>query len=101
MVARGAQGNPFIFDQISTYLNDQSASIRQPDPKERILAAIEHYNLTLTFKDEHKAVREMRKHLVWYLKGMKNCAKIKEEINKLETPDVIFDRLRNYVEILT
>lgn len=101
MVARGAQGNPFIFDQISAFLQDDKAEIKHPDAKERILAAMEHYNLTLAFKDEHKAVREMRKHLVWYLKGMKNCAKIKEEINKLEKPDMIFDRLCNYVEILT
>ena len=101
MVARGAQGKPFIFDQISAFLQDDKAEIKHPDAKERILAAMEHYNLTLAFKDEHKAVREMRKHLVWYLKGMKNCAKIKEEINKLEKPDMIFDRLCNYVEILT
>lgn len=101
MVARGAQGNPFIFYQISAFLQDDKAEIKHPDAKERILAAMEHYNLTLAFKDEHKAVREMRKHLVWYLKGMKNCAKIKEEINKLEKPDMIFDRLCNYVEILT
>lgn len=101
MVARGSQGNPFIFYQISAFLQDDKAEIKHPDAKERILAAMEHYNLTLAFKDEHKAVREMRKHLVWYLKGMKNCAKIKEEINKLEKPDMIFDRLCNYVEILT
>ena len=101
MVARGAQGNPFIFDQIRTYLNDQTAIIEYPESQDRIQSAIEHYNLTLSFKDEHKAVREMRKHLVWYLKGMKNCAKIKEEINKLEKPSIIFERLRSYLEILT
>lgn len=101
MVARGAQGNPFIFDEITAYLRDRTALIKQADPSERIRAAIEHYNLTLSFKDEHKAVREMRKHLVWYLKGMKNCAKIKEEINKLEKPAVIFERLCSYLEILT
>ncbi len=101
MVARGAQGNPFIFQQIKSYLKDENVSIHQPDPKERVFAAIEQYNMTLSFKDEYKAVREMRKHLVWYLKGMKNSAKIKEEINRMEEPELIFERLLWYLETLT
>ena len=52
------------------------------DEKKRMM--IHHLNMLCRYKGERIAVREMRKHIAWYVKGMKNAAKIRNEINKIE-----------------
>lgn len=81
MIGRGAQGNPFIFKEVNDYM--ESAILpKKICPKLKIDTAISHYKLALKYK-QHTAVTEMRKHLGWYLKGLKNSARIKDHINKM------------------
>ena len=70
MVARGAQGRPWIFEGIIHYLKTGN-KLEEPSVSERINIAVKHLNLAVKLKGEKLGVIEMRKHLAWYLKGMK------------------------------
>lgn len=100
MIGRGAQGNPFIFKEVYQYMQENILPI-EVDAKLKIETAINHYNLALKYKNEHKAVTEMRKHLGWYLKGLKNSARIKEIINKIYDPNLVIKVLSEYSQSLT
>lgn len=79
MIARGAQGNPWIFKQIGEALNGKQVEL--PTGEEKIEVAIDHFKQALEYYGENKAVREMRKHIAWYLKGIRNSNDIKNKIN--------------------
>lgn len=88
MVARGAQGNPWIFTQINKALKGEK--IEFPSPKEKIDVSIKHFKRAVEYYGEAKAVREMRKQIAWYLKGLKNSTDIKNKINyEKESANVI------------
>lgn len=82
MIARGALGNPFIFRE-AVALIEEGKKIPPPSPEEKIETAKKHLQLACLFKGEEVAVREMRKHLACYVKGMKGAARIREEINRI------------------
>lgn len=79
MIARGAQGNPWIFKQIQQALNGEE--VVYPSDAEKIDMCIKHFNLAIHYFGEEKAIREMRKHIAWYIKGLKNCTEIKNAVN--------------------
>lgn len=94
MVGRAAQGNPFIFKEITTYLKGEEYV---PPTKDEIKATIlRHADLQLEYKGEYIGIREMRKHLSWYLTGFEGASKLRKKINEMET----FDELRAVVEDL-
>ncbi|WP_304341093.1 tRNA dihydrouridine synthase DusB [Metaclostridioides mangenotii] len=97
MIGRGSQGNPWIFSQINSYL-DNGIAIPEPSALEKINTAIKHLNLALEEDGEYVAVREMRKHIAWYLKGLKNSARLRDEINKIESYDDVVLKLQRYLE---
>ena len=100
MIGRGAQGNPFIFKEVNDYM--ESAILpKKICPKLKIDTAISHYKLAQKYKTQHKAVTEMRKHLGWYLKGLKNSARIKDHINKMYEPSDVINALTEYAQSLT
>lgn len=96
MIGRGAQGNPWIFDRVNTYIKTGEI-LPEPSPEEKIKIALEHYNLAIDHDGEFVAVREMRKHLGWYIKGMKNSAKYRNYINSLLTADEVKESLYRYM----
>lgn len=98
MIARGSMGNPWIFKQVVQKLNGEEVYI--PTPWEKIDMAIRHYELALKYDGEFKAVREMRKHAAWYIKGLKNCTDIKNLLNLESNPEKVMDILKNYKEYL-
>lgn len=98
MVARGAMGNPWIFKQIKLALNGQE--VVYPSDEEKIDMAIRHLKLAIHYHGEPKAVREMRKHISWYIKGIKNCTDIKNKINIEKYSENVFQILRDYKEQL-
>ncbi len=100
MIGRGAQGNPFIFEEIHDYMTFGILP-REVSPKMKIETAINHYKLALKHKTQHKAVTEMRKHLGWYLKGLKNSTRIKDRINKMNEPTDVIKTLTEYLQTLT
>jgi len=84
MIGRGAQGNPWIFREVTQYL--QTGELVEPptnlEKKELILR---HAALQLEYKGEYTGVREMRKHLSWYTVGLPHSARFRQMINTMET----------------
>jgi len=80
MIGRAYLGNPFIFKEISTYLQEKT-TVKPPDWKERRETATRHLELVCRFKGEHIGVKEMRKHLSWYCKGLPGAAKKRTGFN--------------------
>ncbi|MDY6594587.1 tRNA-dihydrouridine synthase, partial [Clostridioides difficile] len=57
-----------------------------------------HLKLAVEEHGEYVAVREMRKHIAWYLKGLRNSAKLRDEINKIEDYQEVVSKLEYYME---
>lgn len=92
MIGRGAQGNPWIFKRIDHYLKTGEI-LPGPTKEDKINIAIKHMGLAVKEHGEYVAVREMRKHIGWYLKGMKNSARFRDMINKMESAQEVVDTL--------
>lgn len=86
MVGRGVQGKPWLFRQISEYLETGSYS-PAPGLRERIDIISQQIEWMLTYKPEHLAIMEMRKHASWYLKGIEHSGAVKVAINQAKTRD--------------
>lgn len=82
MVARAAQGNPFIFREIKSFF-ETGETCERPDTKEIYDTVIRHADLQLQYKGEYIGIREMRKHVSWYTYGMPGSAKFRNEINQM------------------
>lgn len=79
MIGRGAMGNPWIFRQVNQKLNGEQVSY--PTPEERLNLCIKHYERAIYYSGEGIAVREMRKNIGWYIKGLSGNKEIKDKIN--------------------
>ena len=84
MVARGAMGNPWIFKELNAAFHGEEAPPR-PTVRELSMMMIRHLDELVQLKDEYSAVREMRKFVAWYTKGVKGAAKLRGKINNIET----------------
>lgn len=98
MVARGAQGNPWLFKQIYQGLNKEV--VTYPTDVEKLQMCIRHLELSYHYYGEDRAVREMRKHIGWYIKGIKNCTEIKNSVNTEKKIDKVFNILKEYRQML-
>ncbi len=88
MIGRAAQGNPWIFSRIRTYLETGNDPGRPST--EDLLAMIErHLQMQLSCKGDYIGIREMRKHVAWYTTGYARSARIRREINAAESVDEI------------
>ena len=84
MIGRGAQGNPWIFHELRIF--EETGCIPDRPSVEQIRETIlRHARLQLEYKGEIAGIREMRKHVAWYTKGMKGSAKLREAVNQVET----------------
>jgi nifR3 family TIM-barrel protein len=84
MVARGAMGHPFIFREILHYL-ETGQRLPAPTPQQRAAMLLFQARLSVAQKGEHLAMRQMRKHAAWYLKGLKNAAQIRSQVVTIST----------------
>lgn len=91
MIARGMLGNPWLIKK-SVDLILGKEEVNPPDFKDKILMAIQHLQRMVELKGEFKGVSQMRKHLAWYIKGIRDAAQIRTEINKLTQKEEL-DRL--------
>ena len=82
MVARAAQGNPFIFREINSFFTRGEACER-PTQREVYDTVIRHADMQLKYKGEYIGIREMRKHVSWYTTGMPGSARFRNEINQM------------------
>lgn len=94
MVARGSQGNPWIFKEIANTLKGKP--IEEVLGDEKIEMCLRHYELALKYDGEFKATREMRKHASWYLKGLPGSAEIRNEINTQNDSKKVIEILTEY-----
>ena len=84
MIGRGAQGNPWIFSELLEY--EKTGKIPERPSLEEIKKMIlRHAKLQMEYKGEYLGMREMRKHVAWYTTGLPNSAKLRGEINAVET----------------
>lgn len=92
MIGRAAQGNPWIFREITQFLETGELPPR-PDPEEIKQTVKRHAALQLSAKGEYTGVREMRKHLSWYTAGIPHSAKFRQMINGMETMEELLEGL--------
>lgn len=98
MVTRGSMGNPWIFRNIQRVLNGKEPM--EITAEEKINMCIRHYKLSIKYDGEYKAVREMRKHASWYIKGLPRCTDIKNVMNSLNDSNEVIKLLETYKEEL-
>lgn len=99
MVGRGAMGNPFIFKCITHFLQTGEI-VDDVSPKAKIDTALYHLKLSEEFKG-YKGIIEMRKHVAWYIKNMKDASVIRDKINKLTSKDEMENLLLEYKSRIT
>ena len=95
MIARGAQGNPWIFRE-AVALWEGKEKPTPPTVQERLQVIYKHCDYVLAEKGEYIAVREMRKHVAWYLKGIKGSAHLRAAINEKKT----FEEIKTLLQTL-
>lgn len=84
MIGRGAQGNPWIFSELLEY--ERTGNIPgRPDVIKIRDMMLRHARLQIDFKGDYIGIREMRKHVAWYTKGLKGAARLRDEINQVES----------------
>lgn len=99
MIGRGALGNPWIFSRSLKYL--QEGSIPAPPSEEEILSAIRHHIEGLVeFMGERSAVKEFRKHIGWYTKGLPNSSDFRKTAVHIDKVEDLLDETEAYFEIL-
>lgn len=96
MIGRGALGNPWMLYRTVHYLTTGEL-LPDPTPAEKIRIAVLHLDRLSSLKGENVAVREMRKHLAWYLKGLPDSAAVKNSIMDLTTRSSVVSVLDEYV----
>ncbi|KJS19043.1 MAG: TIM barrel oxidoreductase NifR3 [Clostridiaceae bacterium BRH_c20a] len=97
MVGRGAMGNPWLFAQITTLIS-KGEEIPPPSLADRILMAIKHAEFSVKYKAEKIAIKEMRKHIGWYFKGLPHGARMRDTVNKMSTLDDLKELLYRYLD---
>ena len=95
MIARGAQGNPWIFAQINHFL-ETGEELPKPSPKEMVDMVLRHAKMQIAFKGEFTGMREMRKHAAWYTGGYKHASRLRSLLNEVETYEQLEELLETF-----
>lgn len=96
MIARGAQGNPFIFKQAHELLETGKISF-YPTPEQKLEQCLEHVKMLTDDKGESRGIKEARKHIAWYIKGLKGASALKSEVFKISDYATMERILREYI----
>ena len=96
MIARGTLGNPWIFKQIKEYLETGTYSKITND--ELLKVMLEHIDLEVKEKGEYTGIREMRKHISFYLKGLKDASEMRNRVNRIENKEELKQTLIEYLK---
>ena len=94
-IGRAAQGNPWIFEQVRDGLTGKS--VREIPASEKLEVLLRHVRMLAGMKGEAVAVREMRRHVVCYVKGMRDAAKIRTKVNSILTIDMLEEALTAFM----
>ena len=98
MIGRGAQGNPWIFSELLEY---EKTGIMPERPSNEALKEmmLRHAKLQIKFKGDYLGIREMRKHVAWYTTGLPNSAKLRGEINAVESYEELEELLNEKITV--
>lgn len=99
MIGRAALGNPWMLYQTVHYL-ETGELVPAPTPREKIDVCMTHMDRLIALKGERVAVREMRKHVAWYLKGLRGSSRVRRKVNTLESKEQIAKVLYTFVDEL-
>lgn len=97
MIGRGADGNPWLFTALAAALRGEPLP-QPPSLKERLAQASEHLEMLIAYKNEVVAVKEMRRHISAYLKGMPHAAEFRGRFHKVDTQEQFQQLLAEYSE---
>ena len=95
MVARAAQGNPWIFKEILAGLKGET--YQPPTVEDRVQMAVQHLDMHVAWRGERYAVPEMRKHVAWYLQGTPMSGKLRARVNTMLTKEEVINALYEYL----
>ncbi len=96
LIGRGAMGNPWLFREIKQRLTGEEFT--PPTVDERIAVCMRHYDMLMGWKQQRVAVNEMRKHIGWYVHGMRGAAQLRGLINTMDDPGQVRDTLLDFAE---
>jgi tRNA-dihydrouridine synthase B len=99
MIARGARGNPWLFERAAHYIKTGEL-LPEPGYKEVVEMALYHLKLAVDYYGSEVAIPRMRKHLGWYLKGLPYSTDVKDKINKLTDLQDVKEVLITYLNKL-
>ena len=99
MIGRGAMGRPWLFSEIKTYLGE-GILLPSPSLSERATLMLRHAKLVIEDKGEYIAMREMRKHVGWYVKELRYAKILRQEASSLSTLDDLEKLLRHWQNLL-
>ena len=100
MVGRASEGNPFIFRQINEYLETGTVTF-YPTPLMRLEQMTEHVEMLVAYKGEARGIKEARKHIAWYIKGLPGAARLRGEVFKitdLASLNALLDEYKNHLK---
>ena len=100
MIARGAEGNPWIFRQILHYF-EKGEHLARPDFSEVTEMLLRHAKMQIDCKGDYTGIREIRKHAAWYTAGYRNSSKLRGRINEVENYEqleALFREVESYNE---
>lgn len=99
MIARGIQGNPWLFSQIKEYFATGIIP-EKPHVDKVIEMIIRHAKLQIEFKGEYVGIREMRKHVAWYTTGYPKSAKLRNAVNEIASLEELEALMRQYKSMI-
>ena len=99
MIGRASFGNPWIFKQINYFLKT-GKKLPPPTKEERFNTIQKHIELEIKEKGERIGIQELRKHISWYTKNLKNSSEFRNKINKIDTRKELEENLYTYFQSL-
>jgi len=100
MLGRAAFGDPWVFRRVRAW-HERGERLPHPTAEERLAAGVRHLAMMVDDVGPMHAAREMRKHVAWYIKGLPNSARVREQVNHTRSADELAELLRGYLRSLT
>lgn len=97
MIARGAQGNPWIFKQI-LHEWETGESLEKPSPEEMAEMMLRHARMQIELKGEYVGIREMRKHAAWYTGGYRRASHLRRALSEVESYEQLEELMHHFLE---
>jgi len=96
MLGRAAFGDPWVFKRLRAF-HERGEQLPPPTAAERLEAGVRHLGMMVASVGEAAAAREMRKHVAWYVRGLPNSARVREQVNRTKSVEEMVELLRQYL----